>query len=514
MPEYRTPGVYVEEISSGARPITAVGTRTAGFVGKAPVPSKAAGTAVAVSSWSQFRSIFFPETPEFVSSIVQVVTAEATTRIEKGTSTLSAADVKTSAEAKLKDFLTDAQIQDSVIQKIITDAAAAAAKKMTDLSKEFKAFDAAKTAAAAAASTDAQKKALKTAEDEYRRSKAAMVQDVQDAASQAGSGGFKTWTNLTYAVYGFFLNGGSRCYVVDTDDVQAGLDELAKIDEIAMVAAPGNTSDAVYRAITDHCEGLKDRVGILDGPQAIGSADLDRLGGETGAGSSWTAPGKSKTGHVSLYVPWLVISDPTARLADNKTVEVPPSGHIAGIWARSDATRGVHKAPANEPVRGALNLTRRITDSEQAALNDNGVNVIRFFQGEGILVWGARTYSPKGDALWRYLNVRRLFNMIEESIEEGTRWIVFEPNNRDLWAAIRRDVEAFLIQFWRDGALFGRTPAEAFFVKCDDETNTPATIQAGKVIIEVGIAPVRPAEFVIFRISQYEANTEVNVVGG
>ena len=172
----------------------------------------------------------------------------------------------------------------------------------------------------------------------------------------------------------------------------------------------------------------------------------------------------------------------------------------------------MHKAPANEPVRGSIDLAYKISHDEQGLLNSNGINCIRYFINEGILVWGARTLTK--DQLWRYLNVRRLFNMIEESIAEGTRWIVFEPNDRPLWQAIQRDVSAFLIGYWRDGALMGRTPEEAFYVKCDDETNTQEDIQAGRVIIEIGLAPVRPAEFVIFRISQYEAGTDVSVSGG
>jgi hypothetical protein len=160
-------------------------------------------------------------------------------------------------------------------------------------------------------------------------------------------------------------------------------------------------------------------------------------------------------------------------------------------------------------VRGALDLEKQITHQEQGLLNSRGVNVIRQFRDEGILLWGARTLTQ--DSSWNYLNVRRLFNMIEESIAESTRWIVFEPNDRPLWQAIRRDVTAFLLGFWRDGALMGRTPQEAFYVKCDDETNPADSIRQGRVVIEVGLAPVYPAEFVIFKISQYQTGSEVEV---
>jgi phage tail sheath protein FI len=186
---------------------------------------------------------------------------------------------------------------------------------------------------------------------------------------------------------------------------------------------------------------------------------------------------------------------------------------MAGIWARTDATRGVHKAPANEAVEGALNVTYRVTQEEQAELNPNSVNCIRFFPREGIRAYGARTLAPAASE-WRYLPVRRLFCMIEESIQLGTSWIVFEPNNRTLWKSIRRDVSAFLTGVWRDGALMGRTPDEAFFVKCDEETNPPDVIDAGQVVTVIGAAPVKPAEFIIFEISQSAQGGQLQLAAG
>jgi len=180
---------------------------------------------------------------------------------------------------------------------------------------------------------------------------------------------------------------------------------------------------------------------------------------------------------------------------------MPPSGHMAGVWARSDGERGVHKAPANEVVRGVLGLGLSLTSPEQGVLNPVGVNCIRSFPGRGIRVWGARTLSS--DASWRYLNVRRLFNYVEKSIFNGTQWVVFEPNNMDLWERVKRDIKAFLTRVYMDGALFGATADQAFFVKCDAENNPQATRDAGQLIVDIGIAPVKPAEFVIFRIGQY-----------
>jgi hypothetical protein len=183
---------------------------------------------------------------------------------------------------------------------------------------------------------------------------------------------------------------------------------------------------------------------------------------------------------------------------------------MAGIWARTDATRGVHKAPANESVRGAVGLTYRVTHAEQADLNSHGVNCIRSFP-TGILVWGARTNADESSP-WRYLNVRRLFIMIEQSVVNSTNWMVFEPNKEDLWGQVRRDVGAFLRTVWRDGALVGTTPEEAFFVKCDRETNPPEMVDQGILVTLVGVAPVKPAEFVVFRIGQQQSGTTVEVV--
>jgi phage tail sheath protein FI len=204
-----------------------------------------------------------------------------------------------------------------------------------------------------------------------------------------------------------------------------------------------------------------------------------------------------------MYWPWVKVFDP----ASGGNRFVPPSGHVAGIWSRSDDTRGVHKAPANEVVRGALALELQITKAEHDLLNPVGINCLRSFPGRGIRVWGARTLSS--DPAWRYLSVRRLFNYLEESILNGTQWVVFEPNDHALWAKIRRTIAAFLVNEWRKGALFGLTPAEAFYVKCDEETNPAEGIDAGQVVCEIGVAPVKPAEFVVFRLAQFSGGTSL-----
>ena len=337
-------------------------------------------------------------------------------------------------------------------------------------------------------------------------------------------------TPLSNAVFGFFQNGGTRCYVVNvgrdnpitgTGQERSGLGVLEQIDEIAIVAAPGYTDAASYDALLGHCERMEDRVAILDAPETVPTlnrltevatveADGDESDEDDAENSSEDGlrPRQSEGGYGAFYYPWITVRDPLS----SEIVNVPPSGHIAGIWARSDASRGVHKAPANETIRGALNVSYQLTRGEQAELNPAGVNCIRLFQDEGIKVWGARTVADSSSE-WRYLNVRRLFNMIKESIAESTRWIVFEPNDPTLWKSIRRDVSAFLTLQWREGALMGSTPEEAFFVKCDEETNPPEVIDAGTVVTRIGIAPVKPAEFVVFRVSQYQGGTEIETEG-
>lgn len=183
---------------------------------------------------------------------------------------------------------------------------------------------------------------------------------------------------------------------------------------------------------------------------------------------------------------------------------MPPSGAIAGMYARVDGVRGVHKAPANEALAGVVGLETSVTEEEQDELNPVGVNVIRFFSGRGIIVWGARTIaSGGGDPSWKYVNIRRLFIFLEESIERATGWVVFEPNNEKLWARVRATITEFLTKIWRDGALMGTKAEEAFFVKCDRSTMTQDDIDNGRLICLIGVAPLKPAEFIIFKIAQW-----------
>jgi uncharacterized protein len=390
MPSYQTPGVYIEEISSGLRPIQAVPTSTAAFIGIAPDATARVGEAVRIENWSSFARVF-----------------------------------------------------------------------------------------------------------------------VRDKT---------TTTHLANAVYGFLTNGGSTCYVVNMGqaaNVTQALSELERIDEIAIVAAPGSTDAITQDAVLTHCERLRDRVAVLDAPAHVNEiASLTQVAvveakkkDPKDAADAATAGAKDKKGGArsrispggfgALYYPWIVAKDPVK----GEVVEMPPSGHVAGIYARTDVTRGVHKAPANEVIRGAVGVSHRVTREEQGTLNPAGVNCIRYFGQTGVRVWGARTLDEAASE-YRYVPVRRFVCMVSESLEEALQWVVFETNHEPLWKAIRRDITAFLTLLWRQGMLKGETPEQAFFVKCDAETNPEDVIAAGQVVTTIGLSVVKPAEFVVIRISQ------------
>ncbi|HEX2914627.1 MAG TPA: phage tail sheath subtilisin-like domain-containing protein [Chloroflexia bacterium] len=284
---------------------------------------------------------------------------------------------------------------------------------------------------------------------------------------------------------------------------RTGVGGLEALDDVTIVAMPDLMNlyqkgaidlkgvQVVQTAMMNHCEAMRNRVAILDAPPDMNPQQI----------RNWRLnEANYDSKYAALYYPWIEVDNPTEK---GKTMLLPPSGHMAGVWARSDSERGVHKAPANEIVRGAVGLETQITMGEQDGLNPEGINCIRAFPGRGIRVWGARTLSS--DPSWRYLNVRRLFNFVEASIDRGTQWVVFEPNDYDLWMRIKRDVSAFLNNVYLTGALFGATPDQAFFVKCDEQTNPQSQIDAGMVVTEIGICPVKPAEFVIFRIGQMTA---------
>jgi phage tail sheath protein FI len=271
---------------------------------------------------------------------------------------------------------------------------------------------------------------------------------------------------------------------------RTGIQALEDIEEISITAVPNIWSATVHSALITHCESLRYRFGILDSSDGL---SIDGI-------RSVREPLDTK--YAALYYPWLEVRDPSAR----RNVQVGPSGHMAGIYARVDVERGVHKAPANEVIEMITKISQEVTKREQDLLNPNGINALRYFPGRGNRVWGARTLSS--DSSWKYINVRRLFIFVEASIDYGTQWVVFEPNDEPLWARVRQTITNFLTTVWHNGALQGAKPDEAFFVKCDHTTMTQDDIDNGRLICVIGIAPVKPAEFVIFRIQQKTMNTQ------
>lgn len=272
---------------------------------------------------------------------------------------------------------------------------------------------------------------------------------------------------------------------------RTGLQAFLESTDVSIMAVPGVVMPEVQAAVIAQCENKKSCFAILDVP-----IDCKKTNDVAEFRDMYD------TTYGAMYHPWLEVFDPLAK----RSAYFPPSGAMAGIYARTDNERGVHKAPANEIVRGCTGLSCSYNEGEQDILNPKGVNLIRAFTGRGIRVWGARTMSSNG--LWKYLNVRRLFIYVEESIKANTNWVVFEPNSEMLWSRVTRTIEMFLATCWRDGALAGTSPSEAFFVECGRTTMTQDDIDNGRLICNIGIAPVKPAEFVIFRITQHTASSE------
>jgi hypothetical protein len=501
MPTYLSPGVYVEEKPAGSAPIEGVGTAVAAFVGLATRGPLNQPTLI--SNWKQFVDTFGDFTTEgylahavygyFLNGggncyVVRIGTDGAEPPIAEAVINATASDGKPPARYVVRALESGAAVDGLTVEvtdasepsddnfKLIVRRSGKVEEQHDNLSGTGKGRQSAATA-------------VKTA------SQLIELQEAPNSPATRPVNG--TTTLVAPAPTPARLEPSD--YVGDVAD-RTGFGGLETIDEITMVCVPDVMAayqkgaidlegvKAVQLAMIAHCELMSDRIAILDPPPGLTpQAVLD-----------WrqnTAAYDSK--YAALYWPWVKVYDP----ATNANIHVPPSGHIAGVWGRNDDTRGVHKAPANEPVRGVVAVGCDLTSREQELLNPVGINCVRSFPGRGIRIWGARTLSS--DPEWRYVNVRRLFNYLEESILNGTQWVVFEPNDPALWARVRRTITAFLTNEWRKGALFGLTPDEAFYVKCDSETNPPEVVDVGQLVCEIGVAPVKPAEFVIFRLAQF-----------
>ena len=527
MPTYQSPGVYVEEVSSGSRPIEGVGTAVCAFVGftERGTPNRP----TLVTNWTQYSRAFggFVEGAYLPQSVYGYFLngGGAAYVVRVGADDDEAARASNGAgnggvpalgSAPYVELPAAGEGERTALRaRALTagDAGGGLSIEVTDASepgeelfklvvregdREAEVFD----------NLSLRKGPRHAATVVKSSSKLIAVEEVRGAAALVPAKGTRVALaaaadSAAPAVPQSSLPAPAQVapadYIGDTAD-RTGFAGLEAVEDVTMLCVPDlmaayerGTVDldgvkAVQLAMIAHCELMADRLAILDAPPKLGAQQVREWRMDVAGYDSKYA---------ALYWPWIRVLDPVKGQPEL----IPPSGYVAGVWARSDETRGVHKAPANEVVRGVIDLETNITRREHDQLNPVAVNCIRTFPGQGIRVWGARTLSS--DPEWRYLNVRRLFNFVEKSILDGTNWVVFEPNDRFLWAAVRRTITMFLRRVWRSGALFGRTPEEAFFVKCDDENNPPENRDAGILTVDVGIAPVKPAEFIVFRVSQY-----------
>lgn len=519
MPNYLSPGVYMEEVDKGTKPIEGVGTAVAAFIGYTERASETrngsthslVGKPTLVTNWSQYVAKFgaFVEgayLPDSVygffangGGICYVLSLKSLGESSDGAEAIAAKASITAGDKKtnLLEFTAkESGISGNTISVDIKDEKPAEGKDPASFTvvvnvngKPQETFE-----GLTATKTDRNVVTVLQQQSKYVDVKLTGKADLVPAeGTYALSGGEVKTKEISLADY----QGNSA--------ERTGLGGLEPLEDVTMICAPDlmmsyqrgeidmKGVQAVQTALIDYCEQVRYCFAILDAPPGLMPQEVKQ----------WRFDVNYDSTRAALYYPWIEIGDMSPN-GGSRTKLVPPSGHMAGIYARVDNSRGVHKAPANEVVRGALGLEVVVTKGEHDLLNPIGVNVIRTFPGRGIRVWGARTLSS--DPAWRYINVRRLFNYIEESIEHSTQWVVFEPNDINLWARVQRDVTAFLRLVWRSGALFGASSDLAFYVKCDAETNPPEVRDAGQMIVEIGLAPVKPAEFVIFRVSQWSGD--------
>ncbi|XID90235.1 phage tail sheath family protein [Paenibacillaceae bacterium WGS1546] len=564
MADYLSPGVYVEEFESGAKPLEGVSTSTAGFIGLAqrgPVEGlpqlvtspadfhRAFGSYLSESAFGSYRFLsyaveqFFTnggsrcyvmrvapsdakpaanagrvaealsvtaKNPGAWGNLVNVAltpSSKAKTQIYEATDKryrvknaagFYAGDVVSFSDGDSVQWNRIVSVQDNVIELAealegdVADSALLPSKVLatSEFTLQIAYGDEIETFEKVSLNPEAPSYVDKVA----GRSNLADIRAL--TVSTGPEAPFATVTGETEGRVAFVLAGGSDGSIESlaaSDFIgedrgpgrRTGIQSFIDNDVVSIMAIPGVTDANVQLSLVAHCENLGSRFAILDIPRE-----------KTKVADVLTHRDLFDSSYAALYNPWLSVFDPL----DKRNVFVPPSGTMAGIYSRSDTARGVQKAPANEVLRGVVGLDVQYNKGEQDILNPAGVNLIRSFTGQGIRVWGARTVSS--NSLWKYVNVRRLFIFLEESIKTGTNWVVFEPNNDQLWARVQRTIDAFLTRVWRAGALMGNSPSEAFFIDIGRSTMTQDDIDNGRLICVIGVAPVKPAEFVIFRITQ------------
>ncbi len=586
MPEYLSPGVYVEEYESGAVPMEGVGTSTAGFIGLAE-KGDVIGKPQLVTSFSDYMRIFggylsetkygdkryLPYAVEhfFINGgsrafVMRVCPADAKAAATKSDSILSFtaknpgewgnrikvtvspvsrvktqvyevegnsaavrsvdgfnigdvvefADGKTSVYNKItaieeKTITFENPVNPSIIDKnlvptkFIKSCEIDVSVKYGDAKEDYLFVSLNTESADYIVSRMAKSELVTVGVGEAKpAAKPAEAKDKKDAPAAPAAAGiaapFEAVGGKGDAMIMQLSSGtdGSVAGITAADYIgkdegpgrRTGIQAFIENSDVSLMAVPGVTIPEVQMSLIAHCENLKSRFAVLDMPKDRKKTD-ELLEYRDMFDSNYAA----------MYHPWVQIFDPLSK----KNIIAPPSGSVLGIYARTDTAVGVHKAPANEVVRACTGLASSYNTAEQDLLNPKGVNLIRSFPGRGIRVWGARTVTS--NATWKYINVRRLFIFLEESIRANTNWVVFEPNTEALWGRVKRTIEMFLASVWRSGALAGTSPSEAFFVEIGRSTMTQDDIDNGRLICVIGVAPVKPAEFVIFRIGQYTSES-------
>jgi phage tail sheath protein FI len=525
---YGAPGVYIEERPSGSVPVQGVGTSVAAFVGFTATYNADAGDATdpdgvkpqLVTSWPQYERIYGGFAPGILlphsvkgffengGGIAYIV------RIPSGTGQAKALRALPASGKHEIDTLSVEALDPASSYEVVVESNPPAegeqpgqefTLKIVDngqVREEFPNVHLGRGPKSVEKTVNERSKLVRV------EVKNAQGLSVAERAPAPGKYAIQATAPVTKSVSPVEFEGSEMN--------RTGYEGLAIAEDVTMVAIPDlvtvatredGTFDtegylAAQAKLVDWCERSHTKMAILDSPPGLNAQQA----------LEWrTALGKDSAFGVAYY-PHIVVQNPLARPGatnGDKFLKVPPSGHIAGVWARTDTTRGVWKAPANEVVRGIARLETDVTTGEQDLLNPQQVNCIRSFGANGIRIWGARTLAAT-DQSWRYINVRRLFNFIEESIRQGTQWVVFEPNDANLWARVRRTINSFLRGLWMQGALVGNTPEQAFYVLCDETNNPASSVDEGKLIIDIGIAPVKPAEFVIFRLSQWQGGAETS----
>ncbi len=498
MAEYLSPGIYMEEVSSGIKPMEGVSTSTAGFVGVTERGSW--DKAVFISSFSEYKRKFGGYLDEntyagysYLPHAVEQFFANGGSRCyvvralfigsddTKKCAVITKTVKVTEADSSFKDKEVDVQFTAKnegawgLKTDFVLEADKADAKRFHIALTRGEYSEDYQSVSFCATDPNYITKALINSEL-FTVTNVTLHGNGGDQADDEGETAAVLPLTTEAAIVGTDTSPGNR----------TGLKALLDVQDISIIACPGATSDAVYKAMINQCDALKNRVCILD-------IDKTKLGVDAIKG----AVKDIKSSYAAIYHPWVAVYNP----ASGSNIWIPPSGSVAGIYARVDSERGVHKAPANEIIRGATSLSVNFGKPEQDMLNPAGINLIRSMPGLGIRVWGARTLSS--DSSLKYVNVRRLLIYIEESILKNTGWVVFEPNDQLLWTKVRSSLTAFLGTLWRDGALMGAKEEQAFFVHIGlGETMTQDDVLNGRLICSMGIAPVRPAEFVIFRVTQ------------